>query len=71
MEIYDENGQKVKKLYRSRNGKIAGICQGIANYFEMDVIFIRILFLVLLFVLGGGLLVYLICLIAMPLEPQR
>jgi phage shock protein C len=71
MEIYDENGQKVKKLYRSRNGKIAGICQGMANYFEIDVIFVRIFFLVLLFVFGGGLLAYLICLIAMPLEPQR
>lgn len=58
-----------KKLYRSRTDKkIFGVCGGLAKYFGVDVTVIRILFLVGLLIVGGGLLAYLICALVMPEE---
>lgn len=56
-----------KKLQRSSaNKKIFGVCGGLAEYFDVDVTVIRILFLVGLLIVGGGLLAYLICALVMP-----
>jgi phage shock protein C len=56
-----------KKLYRSKTEKkIFGVCGGLAEYFDVDVTVIRILFLVGLLIVGGGLLAYLICALVMP-----
>ena len=56
-----------RKLYRSKeDGKIAGVCFGLGQYFDIDVALIRIIFLVLLFGAGSGLLAYLILWIAIP-----
>lgn len=50
-----------KKYLRSRtNRKIAGVCGGLGEYFNIDPTLIRILFLGLLIFGGGGLLLYLI-----------
>lgn len=58
-----------KKLYRSKTDKkIFGVCGGLAEYFDVDVTVIRILFLVGLLIVGGGLLAYLICALVMPEE---
>lgn len=59
-----------KRLCRSRTDrKIAGVCGGLADYFEIDPTWMRLLFL-LLFVFGGSsLLVYIVMWIVMPLEP--
>lgn len=58
-----------KKLYRaSENKKICGVCQGLAEYFDMDVTIMRIIFLILLICCGCGLLVYLICALVMPVK---
>ena len=59
-----------KKLYRSRtDSKIFGVCGGMAKYFDVDVTVVRILFLIGIFCVGGGLLAYLICALVMPVEP--
>ena len=61
----------MKKLYRSRTDKkIAGVCGGLAEYFNVDATVIRIIFIVLLLP-GGfpGLLPYLILWIFVPLKP--
>ncbi len=56
-----------KKLFRSRtNRKIAGVCGGLGDYFNIDPTLVRILFLI--FFGGGGLLLYIICWIAVPEE---
>ena len=56
-----------KKLYRSKaNKKLLGVCGGFAEYFDMDVTIIRIIFLILFFCVGSGLLAYLICALVMP-----
>jgi phage shock protein C len=59
-----------RKLYRSKtNRKLAGVCGGLAQYFNIDATLIRVLF-VLLAVLGGsGLVLYLAMWIIVPNEP--
>ena len=55
-----------KRLFRNENDKlIGGVCGGIANYFGIDTILVRIIFLVVAFT-GAGLLAYLILWIALP-----
>jgi len=61
-----------KKLYRTRNERwIAGVCGGIGDYFDMDATVIRVLFVLASFILGGGLWIYLILWIIMPLNPDE
>ena len=58
----------MKRLYRNKKeGKIAGICSGIREYFEIDPVIIRLLFLVALFI-GGGLIVYIIGWVVIPVK---
>ena len=58
----------MKKLYRNKTDyKIAGICSGIADYFEIDAVIIRLLLLFALFV-GPGLIVYIIAWIIVPIK---
>jgi phage shock protein C len=59
-----------RKLYRSKSDrKLAGVCGGLAQYFNVDATLIRVLF-VLLAVLGGsGLVLYLAMWILVPKEP--
>ena len=52
---------------KMRDKKIAGVCAGFAEYFDMDVTLMRIIFLVLLVTPPGvGLIGYLIAWVAMP-----
>lgn len=63
----------MKKLYRSRTDKkIAGVCGGLAKYFNIDATVVRIIFIVLLLP-GGlpGLLPYVILWAFVPLEPAN
>lgn len=62
----------MKKLYRSRTDKkIAGVCAGIAQYFDIDPTVVRIIFVILLLP-GGfpGLIPYLILWVVVPEEPE-
>lgn len=58
-----------KKLYKSSKEKmISGVAGGIAEYFEIDPVFVRLLFVVLAFFNGIGLIAYIVCAIVMPKE---
>lgn len=49
----------MKRLYRNvEKGKIAGVCQGIAEYFDIDPVIVRLVFVVSIF-WGGGIIAYL------------
>jgi phage shock protein C len=62
----------VKKLYRSKkNRKIAGVCGGIAEYFGIDPIIVRLIALILVLSAGGGLIAYIIAWIVVPEEPDN
>ena len=59
-----------RKLYRSRKDKmIGGVAGGLAEYFDIDPTLVRIIFVVTLFVGGGGFLAYIILWIVVPEEP--
>ena len=50
-----------KKFYLSQTDKkIGGVCGGLAEYFDIDPLLIRIGFLVLVFGFGTGVLAYLV-----------
>jgi phage shock protein PspC (stress-responsive transcriptional regulator) len=62
----------VKRLTRSSTDKkIAGVCGGLAEYFDMDPTLVRVLWLLLVFFGGTGVLAYLILWIALPVAPAR
>jgi phage shock protein C len=57
-------------LYRSKtNRKLAGVCGGLAQYFNLDATLIRVLFVVLAVLGGSGLVIYLAMWILVPKEP--
>ncbi len=55
-----------KRLVRSRDRKIAGVCGGIADYLGIDPTVIRLIWLIALLVYGTGGFLYLICWIVIP-----
>ena len=56
-----------KKLYRSStNRKIAGVCGGIAEYFDIDPTLVRLLWVIASWIGGSGLLAYIIACVIMP-----
>jgi phage shock protein PspC (stress-responsive transcriptional regulator) len=62
---------ETRKLYRSRTDrKLAGVCGGLAQYFNADPTLIRVLFVVLALLGGPGLVIYLVLWILVPEEPQ-
>ena len=50
-----------KRYYRSKSDRVfAGVCGGLAEYFVIDPLLIRLLFVILALVGGGGVLIYII-----------
>ncbi len=59
-----------KKLMRSRtNSKIAGVCGGLGDYLDVDPTLIRLVWVLLVFFAGTGILAYIIAWIVMPEAP--
>ncbi len=57
------------RLYRSRIDRtIAGVCSGLAKYFDIDTTIVRVLFIVSIFIGGGGIIAYIILWIVVPEE---
>ncbi|MEE4259384.1 MAG: PspC domain-containing protein [Bacteroidales bacterium] len=57
------------KLYRSNTEKIiGGVSGGLADYLNIDVVIIRIIFVLLALFGGGGVLIYIILWIAIPAQ---
>ena len=61
-----------KKLNRSRNQMIAGVCAGFAEYMGWDVTLVRVIYAILSIFSAGfpGLLLYIILWLVMPLEGE-
>ena len=61
----------VKKLSRSTDDRwLGGVCGGLAQYFNIDAILIRILFIILGLIGLGGVLLYVILWIIIPEQPS-
>ncbi len=58
-----------KKLHRSMDNKmIAGVCAGLADYFEIDPTLVRVAYVLLSFLMVGfpGLILYIILAVVVP-----
>ncbi len=61
-----------KRLYRSQGDRmIWGVCGGLARYFAIDPTIVRIIFVLLLFANGAGVLAYIVLAIVVPLEGSK
>ena len=61
-----------KRFYRSRSDRmIAGVCGGLAQYFGIDSTIVRLIFVLLIFATGLGILAYIIMVIIVPLESSE
>jgi len=61
-----------KKLWRSRTDrKIAGVCGGLGDYFQVDSLWIRLIFVLFFLAGGAAFLVYLVMWLLVPLEPGK
>ncbi|MBR6400923.1 MAG: PspC domain-containing protein [Firmicutes bacterium] len=60
----------MKKLYRSKDAMIGGVCAGIAEYLGIDKTVVRVGYAILTLITGGvlGILAYIICMFVMPLD---
>lgn len=60
-----------KKLYRSeKDKKIAGVCGGLAEYFDIDPTLVRLAWIFLVFCVGTGILAYIIAAIIIPTKSE-
>ncbi len=56
-----------KRLYRSRrDGMIAGVCAGLAEYFDVDPSLVRLVIVLTVFLGGAGLALYLVAWLIVP-----
>lgn len=56
--------RKVKR--DSYNGILGGVCEGLGEYFDIDPVIIRLMFIATSLMLGGGIFTYLIAWIIIP-----
>ncbi len=60
-----------KRLYKSREKMIAGVCGGIAEYINIDPTLVRLAWVLLFFAGCTGLLAYIVAAIIMPEKPAE
>ena len=61
-----------KKLYRLKDKEVfGGVCAGLAKYFNIDVVLVRVIFVLLALFGGGGVLIYIVLWIAVPTSPHQ
>ena len=61
--------EEKKKLVRSRSDRVlAGVCGGLGDYFDIDPVIIRLIFVFLVVFAGGGVLAYVILWLVVPEE---
>jgi phage shock protein C len=59
-----------QRLYRSRTNKVfGGVCGGFAEYFDVDPVILRVLWVLLVIFGGTGILLYIAALIIIPKKP--
>jgi phage shock protein PspC (stress-responsive transcriptional regulator) len=61
-----------QRLYRCRHDqRISGVASGVAEFFDLDVSIVRLLWVLSIFFGGLGLLLYIVMAIVVPLEPEN
>ena len=58
---------KPKRLYRSKKNRVlGGVCAGIGEYFNVDPVLIRLIWVIITLMGGAGILAYIIAWIIIP-----
>lgn len=66
-DSFENYGKRPRKLFRDGEKRVlGGVLSGLANYFNVDVVWIRILFIILIFVYGLSIIIYPILWIIIP-----
>jgi len=66
-----DNDTSYRRLYRSDEDRVvAGICGGLGEYFCIDPVLIRLLWIVSIMLGGGGLIIYLLGWLLIPRRPM-
>lgn len=61
-----------KRFYRSNTNRIiGGVCSGLGDYFDIDPVIMRVIFFILAFAGGGGVLIYILLWILVPDQPVQ
>lgn len=62
----------MKKLYRSNDKQLAGVCGGIGEYFDLDPTLIRLAWIIVTILTGiaPGIVGYIIAAAVIPIEPE-
>ena len=61
-----------KKLYKSSTDrKLCGVCAGIANYLNVAPTVVRLLWALITFLGGAGMIAYIVCALVIPDEPYN
>jgi phage shock protein PspC (stress-responsive transcriptional regulator) len=64
--------EKIRRVYRSGNEKIlGGVCGGLAEYYNVDPVIVRLLWVALSLLWGAGILLYIIAWIVIPRNPKH
>ena len=66
MKNRKRNSMKKQLMRSGRDKKIAGVCAGVAHYFDMDPTIVRVIWGVLAFGYGAGVVAYIILWIIAP-----
>ena len=61
--------EEKKKLTRSDNKMVGGVCAGIGEYLGIDPTIVRIIYVLMIFFAGLGIILYLILWLIMPAKP--
>lgn len=59
-----------KRIYKSNDRKICGVCGGLAEFFGIDPTIVRLVYAILALTYGSGLLIYIIAAIIMDDKPD-
>lgn len=60
-----------KRLLRTRDGLVAGVCGGVAQFFGLDTALVRLVTLLLIFFGGLSIWVYIILWLIVPKAPKQ
>ncbi|MDD5530737.1 MAG: PspC domain-containing protein [bacterium] len=62
----------MKRIYRSRKDhRIGGVCGGMGEYFEIDPVLIRVIWVAAIILAGAGIVAYIIAWAVIPLQPEQ
>lgn len=61
--------KQIKKIYRDiENARVSGVCAGLSDYLDVDVMLVRVVFLIVILAGGIGLIAYIV--MAIMIEPK-